>query len=91
MATLELVSDRPARDRFFVFLAAAMAAFAFLGFAPTYWLQLPTGSFAGPPLLHLHGLLFSSWTLLVVGQAWRRRATGAGIGRSACPAWRWRH
>ncbi len=70
MTTIELVSDRRATDRFFVWLATAMAAFALLAFAPTYWLQLPTGDFHGPPLLHLHGLLFSAWPLLVVSQAW---------------------
>ena len=39
-----------------------------LGFAPTYWLQLPAGTFVGSPLLHLHGLLFSAWTIYLLLQ-----------------------
>lgn len=56
-------SLRPDRSWFFVWMAAVCAAVAFAGFAPTYWLQLPAGTFVGSPLLHLHGLLFSAWTI----------------------------
>ena len=75
-------------ERIFVWLAAAMAATAFAAFAPTYWLQLPAGGFAGSGLVHLHALLFSAWTLLLMWQAWlaaqgrlrRHRAHGlAGV------------
>ena len=53
---------------FYVWMAAVCALVAFGGFAPTYWLQLPAGTFVGSPLLHIHGLLFSVWTLLLVSQ-----------------------
>jgi hypothetical protein len=43
---------------------------AFSGFAETYWLQLPAGTFTGSPLLHLHGVLFSAWTLFFLSQTW---------------------
>ena len=77
----------PARDVarwFFVWMAGACAFAAFAGFAPTYWLQLPAGTFIGSPLLHLHGLLFSAWTLffllqttlVAVGRVGRHRAWG---------------
>ena len=56
-------SPRAGRTWFFVWTAAVCAVVAFGGFAPTYWLQLPAGSFVGSPLLHLHGLLFSAWTV----------------------------
>jgi len=65
------VARRPARDAtrwFFVWMAGACACVAFAGFAPTYWLQLPAGTFTGSPLLHLHGLLFSAWTLFFLLQ-----------------------
>src|SRR4051794_14060031 len=61
----------PVRDRtgfFYVWMAGACALIAFGGFAPTYWLQLSGGTFVGPPLLHIHGLLFSAWTLLLLSQ-----------------------
>ena len=48
---------------FYAWMAGACALIAIGGFAPTYWLQLPPGTFVGSPLLHLHGLLFSAWTL----------------------------
>jgi hypothetical protein len=65
------VAANRARDAtrwFFVWMAGACVLVAFAGFAPTYWLQLPAGTFVGSPLLHLHGLLFSAWTLLFLLQ-----------------------
>jgi hypothetical protein len=53
---------------FYVWMAAACAVVAFGGFAPTYWLQLPAGPFVGSPLVHIHGVLFSSWTLPLLSQ-----------------------
>ncbi len=53
---------------FYVWMAAVCALLAFGAFAPTYWLQLPAGTFVGSPLLHIHGLLFSTWTLLLLSQ-----------------------
>jgi uncharacterized membrane protein YozB (DUF420 family) len=69
MATVAAAAARPNEDRFYVFLAGLCAAIAFTGFAGTYWLQLPVGTFVGSPLLHLHGLLFSVWTLFFLWQA----------------------
>ncbi len=57
------------KQNFFVWMAAACALIAFGGFAPTYWLQLPAGTFVGSPLLHLHGALFFAWTVLLLSQA----------------------
>lgn len=56
--------------RFYVWMAGVCVAVAFTGFAETYWLQLPVGTFVGAPLLHLHAALFSSWTLLLLSQTW---------------------
>jgi hypothetical protein len=55
---------------FHAWMAAAFVLVAFGGFAPTYWLQLPAGTFVGAPLLHLHGLLFSAWPVFLLSQAW---------------------
>lgn len=65
------VMSNPVREKgrhFYVWMAAVCALLAFGGFAPTYWLQLPAGTFVGSPLLHIHGLLFSTWTLLLLSQ-----------------------
>ncbi|RAK59008.1 hypothetical protein DJ021_03910 [Phenylobacterium hankyongense] len=55
---------------FYVWMAALFVLIAFSGFAGTYWLQLPAGTFVGAPLLHLHGILFSAWTLFFLSQTW---------------------
>jgi hypothetical protein len=56
--------------RFFVWLAIACALIGIGGFIPTYWLQVPVGTFIGTPLMHLHGLLFTAWVLLLLVQSW---------------------
>jgi hypothetical protein len=50
-------------------MAAIFVAIAFGGFFATYWLQIARGTFNGSPLLHVHGLLFSAWTLFFFSQA----------------------
>jgi len=50
---------RRAMETFYVWMAALFVLIAFSGFAETYWLQLPAGTFTGSPLLHLHGLLLA--------------------------------
>jgi hypothetical protein len=66
-ATFDVTVHRP--ERFFAWMAAACALIAFGGFLPTYWMQLPAGTFVGPPLLHIHGALFSAWPLFLLSQA----------------------
>ena len=93
MSTLDnvVIAQRRARGSarwFYVGIAGLCALVAFGGFAPTYWLQLVPGTFIGSPLLHVHAVLFSLWTLYLVaqttmaarGQIGRHRAWGlAGI------------
>jgi hypothetical protein len=55
---------------FYFQMALACAAVAFLGFAPTYWLPLPSRSFSATPVVHIHGLLFFTWTLFFAFQTW---------------------
>ncbi|MDB5499790.1 MAG: hypothetical protein JWP28_3821 [Phenylobacterium sp.] len=59
-----------AMGTFYVWMAGLFVLIAFSGFAETYWLQLAGGTFVGSPLLHLHGLLFSAWTLFFLSQTW---------------------
>lgn len=63
MATVALQQTRSWSGSFYVWMAGVFVVIAFGGFAETYWLQLPAGTFVGSPLLHLHGALFSAWTL----------------------------
>jgi hypothetical protein len=88
-AAFSNVGDAARSSRnFYVWMAGACVAVAFSGFAPTYWLRLANGSFHAAPIIHIHGLLFSTWTLFFLAQTWlvargdvaRHRAMGlAGI------------
>jgi hypothetical protein len=69
---------------FYFYMALSCMAVAFLGFAPTYWLPLARGSFSSSPLVHIHGLVFFTWTVFFAFQTWlaasgrimRHRAVG---------------
>ena len=69
MATVATPRSRTYVGSFYITMAAVIAAVAFTGFAGTYWLQLPRGTFVGAPMVHMHGLLFSLWTLFFLSQA----------------------
>ena len=55
---------------FYFYMALSCMAVAFLGFAPTYWLPLATGSFPSMPVIHFHGMLFFVWTIYFAFQTW---------------------
>lgn len=57
------------RDRrFYTGMGLVCALAVFAGFAPTYYLRSFSGRPALAPLLHLHGLIFTSWIVLFVVQ-----------------------
>lgn len=97
MATVALEQDLPttrtATPYFYVWMAGLCLVMAVVGFAPTYWLPVATGSFQGAPIAHIHGLLFTGWLVFFVVQAWliasgrplRHRALGL-IGISLATA-----
>ena len=55
--------------RFYTYAGVGVALIILLGFAKTYYLKLAFGTPALSPLLHLHGLVMSSWFLLFIIQA----------------------
>jgi hypothetical protein len=61
------ISTRP---YFYFWMAVLAAATAFIGFAPTFWLPMTQGAYVASPVLAIHGLLFSGWTLFFVLQTW---------------------
>jgi hypothetical protein len=69
MATIARPAERPLVSKFYITMAAIFVAIAFGGFFGTYWLQIARGTFSGSAMLHLHGLLFSFWTLFFLSQA----------------------
>ena len=58
------------RTRFYLWMAVAMSATAFIGFAPTFWLPMAQGIPERIVVLAIHGALFFGWTLFVIYQAW---------------------
>lgn len=62
------VSAQRRDNTFYVAVAASSVLVAFVGFAGTYWLQLPAGTFIGHPIVHLHAILFSAWPLFFLAQ-----------------------
>src|SRR5262245_9687589 len=75
---------RSAHGSFYVWMAGAFVLLAFGGFVPRYWTKIASGSFQGPVILHVHGLLFFAWTLFyfiqaslaAAGRTMRHRAWG---------------
>jgi hypothetical protein len=61
---------RAFQPSFFFWMTLLMAFFVFSGFGMTYLVPLATGTFPpAPPIVHLHGIVFFSWMLLLVAQA----------------------
>ena len=58
------------RPRFYLWMAVAMTATAFLGFVPTFWVPLAQGIPERIGVLAIHAPLFFGWTLLLIYQAW---------------------
>jgi hypothetical protein len=60
---------RRRRERwFFIGMTIAIVTTVFAGFAPTYYLRPYFTATPLMPLLHLHGLVFTSWLILLVVQ-----------------------
>jgi hypothetical protein len=70
-----------AGHRFYVLMSAACVAVAFLGFAPTYWVPMMTGSLRIAPVFHIHGALFFFWTIFMLLQTSLVAAGRTGMHR----------
>ena len=53
---------------FYTGMSLVIVATVFVGFAPTYYLKSYFHAAPLPPLVHLHGLVFTGWILLFVTQ-----------------------
>jgi hypothetical protein len=71
MTDTVLSAGARADSRYFYFrMALACMAVAFLGFAPTYWMPMAGGGLKVDPVVHIHGVIFFTWTLYYVFQTW---------------------
>lgn len=65
----DTISTRRPDDRtFYVWMAGAFMLIAFGGFLPTYWMPVVGGTFHRPPIIHIHGLMFFTWTCFFFAQ-----------------------
>ncbi|HKS29129.1 MAG TPA: hypothetical protein VJS44_14975 [Pyrinomonadaceae bacterium] len=68
MAAHSVITDRRRERLFYTGMAVAVLILVFVGFARTYYLRPYFGTPSLTPLLHLHGLVFSSWLVLLLVQ-----------------------
>lgn len=64
------ISARQEAKFFYVYMAVSCMAVALLGFAPTFFIPIATGTFKAHPIIYIHGIVFFSWTLFFVLQTW---------------------
>lgn len=66
-----MATSAVAEGKWFYFgMATIFAVVAFAGFIPSYFVKVANHTFAAPWIFHIHAVLFFSWTLLNVAQAW---------------------
>ena len=68
MANGSRALTQDSQHRFYTFAAWGVVAIVLLGFAKTYYLKLAFGTPGLSPLLHLHGLIMTSWFALFLVQ-----------------------
>jgi hypothetical protein len=68
---------------FYFWMVLLMAFFVFGGFGMTYWYPLAAGTFRpAPPVVHLHGLTYFSWMVLLITQATLVNVRNVALHRS---------
>lgn len=86
MNTVITAPSRPAyafKPSFYFWMTLLMAFFVFGGFGMTYWYPLASGTFPpAPPVVHLHGLTYFSWIILLLVQATLVNTRNVALHRS---------
>ena len=70
MQSMPIQAAQGAARRFYFIMAFVALAVAVLGFVPTYFMPLASGTFSAPAIVHIHGLFFFGWTLFFCMQTW---------------------
>ena len=76
-----VVNGRRRERLFYTGMAAAFVLTVFAGFARTYYLRPYFGAASLSPLLHLHGVVFTSWLVLLFTQTALVAANRTGVHR----------
>lgn len=75
------ITGRRRERLFYTGMAVAVVLTVFAGFARTYYLRPYFGAPALTPLLHLHGVVFTSWLVLFLAQTVLVAANRTGVHR----------
>src|SRR3954469_3869442 len=67
-ARAPIASRQLSSRRYYISFAVVAALAVFIGFSRTYFLKGYFGAPSLTPLLHLHGLIFTTWVLLFIVQ-----------------------
>lgn len=71
------------RPSFYFWMTLLMAFFVFGGFGMTYWYPMAVGTFpTAPPVVHLHGLVFFCWMILLLVQSLLINVKNVALHRS---------
>ena len=71
------------RPSFYLSMILLMAFFVFGGFSMTYWYPMASGTFPpAPPVVHFHGLVYTSWMILLIVQAMLVNVRNVALHRS---------
>lgn len=82
-ASFDKATSTPFRPSFFLCMTLIMAFFIFSGFGMTYFQPMATGSLNPlPPIVHIHGLFYCSWIILLVVQAFLVNVKNIALHRS---------
>lgn len=74
---------RPFQPSFFLWMTVIMAGFVFSGFGLTYLKPMATGTLPPlPPAIHVHGLFYFSWMILLIVQAFLINVKNVPLHRS---------
>lgn len=74
---------RPFQPSFYFWMTVIMACLVFSGFGLTYLKPMATGTLAPlPPAIHVHGLFYFSWMLLLITQAFLVNVRNVQLHRS---------
>jgi hypothetical protein len=74
---------RSFQPSFFFWMTVIMAGFVFAGFGLTYLKPMATGTLAPlPPMVHVHGLVYFSWMVLLVAQSFLINVRNVTLHRS---------
>ncbi len=69
VATTATITTKDTSSRFYLWIAVAFVLISLGAFAPSYFISVAVGRFDGPPILHLHGMLFFAWPVFFLVQA----------------------